>query len=69
MGMYDKVSDILYCPFCGKQKGVNSFQTKDFDCILESRSLAEYATEGKHFKIYSFCMYCGKRISLNISPL
>ena len=68
MGMYDKITDVLYCPFCGAAQPAQSFQTKSFDCVLENRSLAQYKTEKRMFEIHSMCEECSSWISLSIYP-
>lgn len=48
MGMYDVISDSLFCPFCGKKQPANSFQTKDAENMLNTWSLEDVR---KHFNI------------------
>ena len=66
MGMYDMVSDELFCPFCGEKQEPNSFQTKDFDCVLSTRLLKEWKQESSRFNIYTECKKCGKWVELLI---
>jgi len=69
MGMYDRISDVLYCPFCGAAQPNHSFQTKSFDCVFENRSLAQYKAERLDFEIHSICEKCDSWISLNVDTV
>jgi len=66
MGMFDTVDTVLYCPFCGEAQPLNYFQTKDFDCTLEKRTIYQYKSEGKSFEIHNTCIQCNNWISINV---
>lgn len=68
MGMYDVISDRLYCPFCGKLQEENDFQTKDLSSSLDRWSLEEIENIFDYHKvtgIHHKCRSCGKWININ----
>lgn len=59
MGMFDEISDTLFCPFCGTKQDPFDFQTKDLSDSLTSWSIDEilvvYEGKRKMVNIYTEC--------------
>ena len=67
MGIYDNITDELFCPFCGSKN--KDFQTKDTGQGMNNWTIKEIETyfERKDIiKIYNICGKCDKFISINI---
>jgi hypothetical protein len=65
MGMFDDIKNELYCPFCGKKQKANSFQTKNFNCVLKSLDILKI--KGENYNIYTSCYNCNNWIELHIN--
>ena len=70
MGMFDTISDKLFCPYCGKQNESDSFQTKDLGQQMDTWTIAEILEHSKgvvrFVKIYHQCEFCNKWIEIDI---
>jgi hypothetical protein len=69
MGMFDYISNRLYCPFCGEKQRRCAFQTKSFKCFLDTLTLKKKigCWIGEPAEIHSACSACGSFIRLTIS--
>lgn len=48
MGLFDTITTVLFCPYCGSEQKPHSFQTKEFDFSYDS-----YDLEGFKAKLLS----------------
>ena len=65
MGMFDYITNKLYCPFCGELQEENDFQTKSFVNAMIGIDIDEIK-EDESCAIYSTCRKCNKHIHLLI---
>lgn len=67
MGMFDVLTDELFCPYCGFKQ--DDFQTKDTACMLDKWSIQELVKfhDDKVVEVHSVCVKCKKYISININ--
>lgn len=71
MGMFDRIKDKIYCPYCGNLSEQDEYQTKDLSCMLDSWTIDEleqFCDKFDKITFYSECKNCKKwvEIILNI---
>ena len=70
MGLFDTISNELFCPYCGAKIEPNTFQTKDTDCLMidpwSIEDLIKFYPENDVVHIYADCPKYKKWISLNL---
>jgi hypothetical protein len=65
MGMFDRIKNKLYCPYCGKKQKEYDFQSKDFGSTMGVVDILKVKMD-TDYNIYSSCKKCNNWIELTI---
>lgn len=67
MGMFDVISDRIYCPYCGHLSKEQQYQTKDIACMLDRwtiKEIVDIVDNINEIKFYTECENCGKWVEI-----
>ena len=71
MGMFDYVSNRLFCPYCGAKQPRCSFQTKSLRCFMDTLTLKKKTShvwlDEETVELHCPCDFCKAWISLRVS--
>ena len=67
MGMFDYITDKLYCPYCGHLSEENEYQSKSMSCMLDRWTIDDMIKfQNGIIKFYHGCSKCKRWIELEI---